>query len=48
VAQAYARFADGLRTGERVTPDFDSAVIRHRMIAAMEESSEAGRVVKLH
>jgi predicted dehydrogenase len=48
VAQAYARFADALRSGQRVTPDFDSAVIRHRMIAALEESSEVGRVVKLH
>ena len=42
VAHAYARMADALEAGERFTPDFDLAVRRHRLLAAIERSSETG------
>lgn len=45
VAQAYARFADDLRDGTRLCADFDDAVQRHRLIAAIEESAASGRRV---
>ncbi len=38
VAQAYARLASNV-----AVPDFDDAVLRHRMIAAIEESAATGR-----
>ena len=47
VAQAYTRFADGSRGGAAVDPDFDLAVQRHRLLAALEQSSAEGRTVKL-
>src|SRR4029077_12570273 len=39
VAQAYARLADVFGTQESFEPDFDLAVRRHRLIAAMEQAS---------
>jgi len=47
VAQAYARYADTLRAGDKTDPDFDLAVRRHRLIAAMEHSDETGRVIRM-
>src|SRR5690606_37599674 len=47
VAQAYARAADALNAGGSFDVDFDLAVVRHRMIDAMERSSDEGRRVKL-
>jgi predicted dehydrogenase len=48
VAQAYARYADAVQSGsDGLDPDFDVAVRRHRLIAAMEHSDETGRVVKM-
>ena len=47
VAQAFARLADSWRAGDAVDPDFDLAVRRHRLLAAMEHSSESGRVVRM-
>jgi len=46
VAQAYTRFADS-KTGERFDPDFDVAVTRHKLIDAIERSSEQGKAVRL-
>lgn len=43
VAQAYASLARDLRDGTRTCPTFEDAVIRHRMIAAIEESAASGR-----
>ena len=42
VAHAYARLADALEAGEPFDPDFDLAVRRHRLLAAIERSSETG------
>ena len=45
VAHAYARMADAFATGEQFDPDFDLAVRRHRLLAAIERSSETGTSV---
>jgi predicted dehydrogenase len=45
VAHAYARLADALGTGEQFDPDFDLAVKRHRLLEAIERSSETGLAV---
>jgi predicted dehydrogenase len=42
VALLYAAFANDLRDGTRTCPDFDDAVTRHRMIAAIERSARNG------
>lgn len=42
IAQAYARFENDLRDGTKTCPDFDDAVTRHRMIAAIERSAAKG------
>ena len=42
VAHSYARMADASGTGEPFNPDFDLAVRRHRLLAAIEHSSESG------
>ena len=47
VAQLYARFAGDLRDGTRLAPSFDDAVIRHRLIAAIEHSATEGTRVNL-
>lgn len=51
VGQAYARFADIMRSGARSgtadTPNFGAAVARHTLIDAMERSHREGRVVRL-
>jgi predicted dehydrogenase len=47
VAQAYARFADALSAGAPFMPDFEHAVTRHRLIAAIERSSAEGRSISL-
>lgn len=41
-AQAYARFASDLRHGTHTCPAFDEAVVRHRMIAAIEQAAQSG------
>ena len=45
VAHAYARMADAFGTGEQFDPDFDLAVRRHRLLAAIERSSDEGVAV---
>ena len=42
VAHAYARMTDALEAGGQFDPDFDLAVRRHRLLAAIERSSETG------
>lgn len=42
VAQAWQCFADDLRNGTRQVADFDHAVARHRMLAAIERSAASG------
>ena len=47
VAQAYARFAAALKSGETYEPDFAHAVKRHRLIDAIERSAAEGQSVRL-
>jgi predicted dehydrogenase len=42
MAQAFIRFENDLRDGTKICPDFDDAVVRHRMIAAIERSAAKG------
>src|SRR5947208_898975 len=43
VAQAYARFARDYREGTHFGPTFDDAVIRHRMLNAIETAAATGQ-----
>jgi predicted dehydrogenase len=43
VGQAYARFARDYREGTHFCPTFDDAVIRHRMLHAIETAATTGR-----
>ena len=43
VAQMWSRFADGIRTGNLVEPNFDTAVTRHRLLEAIQRASDTGR-----
>jgi predicted dehydrogenase len=47
VAQAYARLAAAVASGERFEPDFAHAVKRHTLIEAIERSSAEGRSVRV-
>ncbi len=46
VGGAYARFADGPGARDPV-PDFDAALVRHRLLDAVERSAESGQRVTL-
>lgn len=43
VAQMFHRFAEGIRTGQQVEPDFEHAVKLHRFLQTVEASSESGQ-----
>ncbi|WP_329130191.1 Gfo/Idh/MocA family oxidoreductase [Streptomyces sp. NBC_01476] len=43
VAQLYAQFARDLREGTSVVPGFDHALVRHRLLATIEEAAATGR-----
>ena len=43
VAQSYARFAHDYREGTHFCPTFDDAVIRHRMLNAIETAAATGQ-----
>ena len=47
VGQMWARFAEAIRKGERVEPDFDFAVRRHRMLDALRRASDTGQRQKV-
>jgi predicted dehydrogenase len=47
VAHSYVRFADASEAGDRFDPDFDLAVKRHRLLAAIERSAETGTAITL-
>jgi predicted dehydrogenase len=47
VAQAYARFAADIRDGTQSCPTFDDAVIRHRLLTAIEQSAATGKRVRI-
>ena len=42
VAQLYARLAEGIRDGKPISPGFDAAVARHRLLDAIVRASETG------
>ena len=46
-AQMFRRFAASINGGERAHPNFDDAVSNHRLLAAIERSSETGQRVQL-
>jgi hypothetical protein len=43
VAQLYARLGEGIRGGTAVTPGFDAAVTRHRLLDMIVRASETGQ-----
>ena len=43
VARMYQAFAEAIRTGRPVEPDFDSAVTRHKLVEAVQAASDQGR-----
>lgn len=43
VAQAYARLARDMREGTRLSPTFDDAVARHRLLRAVETAASSGQ-----
>ena len=47
VGQMWVRFAEAIRTGKPVEPDFDHAVRRHRMLDAIRRASESGERQKV-
>jgi predicted dehydrogenase len=47
VAQAYVRLARAMGEGKAFDPDFGDAVLAHRLVRAIEESSAAGRAVRV-
>jgi predicted dehydrogenase len=48
VAQAYVRVAADLRDKTQSCPGFEQALIRHRMIAAIEKAAASGQRVQIH
>jgi hypothetical protein len=42
VAQLYARLAESIRDGKPVSPGFDAAITRHRLIDSIVRASETG------
>jgi len=47
VGQMWVKFAEAIRTGASIEPDFDSAVRRHRMLDAIVRASETGQRQKV-
>jgi len=47
VGQMWVKFAEAIRTGARVEPDFDHAVRRHKMLDAIVRASETGQRQKI-
>jgi predicted dehydrogenase len=45
VARVYQGFAEAIRTGRRVEPDFATAVRRHTLVEAVQAASDHGRCV---
>jgi predicted dehydrogenase len=43
VAQLFARLGQGIRGGKPITPDFNSAVVRHRLLDMITRASETGQ-----
>jgi predicted dehydrogenase len=43
VAQLYARLGEAIRTDTPVTPGFDAAIVRHRLLDAITRAAETGQ-----
>ena len=47
VGQMWVKFAEAIRTGTRIEPDFDSAVRRHKMLDAIRRAADTGQRQKV-
>ena len=47
VGQAYVRMAEAIREGKHFAPNFEDALAVHKLLDAIQRSSDEGRVVKL-
>ena len=47
VGQMWVKFAEAIRTGSKVEPDFDDAVRRHRMLDTIGRASQTGQRQKV-
>jgi predicted dehydrogenase len=47
VAQMYRRFGEAIHSGQRAEPNFGTAVVRHKLIDAIQRASDRGRNVRL-
>jgi len=47
VGQMWVKFAEAIRTGTRIDPDFDFAVRRHRMLDAIVRAAQTGQRQKI-
>lgn len=47
VGQMWSQFADSIKSGKRVEPDFETAVKRHKLLEAVSRASETGQRQKL-
>jgi predicted dehydrogenase len=47
VGQMWLKFAEAIRTGSNIEPDFDDAVRRHRTLDAIVRASETGQRQKV-
>ena len=47
VGQMWVKFAEAIRTGTPIEPDFDHAVRRHRMLDAIQRASDTGQRQKI-
>ena len=47
VGQMWVKFAEAIRTGSKVDPDFDHAVRRHRMLDTIVRASQTGQRQKV-
>jgi len=43
VGQMWAKFAESIRTGKRIEPDFETGVQRHKLLEAIQRASETGQ-----
>ena len=48
VGQAYIRMAEAIQKGGRFSPNFDDALELHRLLEAVQRSSDQGRTVKFN
>ena len=47
VGQAYVRMAEAIQAGKRFHPNFDDALVVHKLLEAIQRSSDEGRAVNL-